>query len=174
MKIKSSCELTIRKAEKKDSQQLIEYLKIVRGESDNLLATPNDPLPTLDKEEKFIEYFNNAKSSVLLVGFIDNEVVGIGSVSENTKERILHQGSIAMSVLKKYWGVGVGTALMNALVDFARSAGTLEILHLGVKADNLRGVNLYKKVGFEEIGRYPKFFKINGEYYDEILMNLYL
>ena len=174
MKLKNDCELRIRKAEKNDSQHLIEYLRIVREESDNLLATPDDPLPTLEKEEKFIEHFNNAKSSVLLVGFIDNEVVGIGSVSENTKERILHQGGIAMSVLQKYWGVGVGTALMNALVDFARSTGTLEILHLGVKADNLRGVSLYKKVGFEEIGRYPKFFKINGVYYDEILMNLYL
>ena len=174
MKLKNGYELVIRKAEKKDAQQLLEYLVTVRGESDNLLAGVNDPVLTVEQEETFIENFNRAKTSVFLVGFIDDTVVGIGSVSGKTRERNAHQGDIAMSVLKKYWGVGIGTALMNALVDFAKNTGTLEILHLGVKADNERGKNLYKKVGFKEIGRFPKYFKINGEYYDEILMNLYL
>ena len=172
--LKNGSELIIRRAEKQDAQQIIDYLKIVRGESDNLLASPNDPLPTLEQEERIIENFNNAKCSELLVGFIDNQVAGIGCFSENYRERILHQGSIAMSVLKKYWGVGVGTALMNAIIEFAKNTGVIEIIHLQVKADNECGINLYKKIGFEEIGRFPKFFKINGEYYDNIYMNLYL
>jgi len=50
----------------------------------------------------------------------------------------------------------------------------IEVLHLGVKEENERGVRLYEKMGFKEIGRYPKFFKIDGEYYDEVLMNLYI
>ena len=173
MKLKNGREIVIRNAEKKDAQQLIDYLKTVRGESDNLLAGANDPLISVEQEEVFLESFSNAKTSVFLVGLIDDIIVCTGSVSGNTRERNSHHGSIAVSVLKEYWGIGVGTALMNALIDFAKNTGKLEILHLGVKADNTRGINLYKKTGFEEIGRFPKYFKINGKYYDEILMNLY-
>jgi len=32
---------------------------------------------------------------------------------------------------------------------------------------------LYKKLGFQGIGLFPRFFKIDGEFYDDIL-NLYL
>ncbi len=35
-------------------------------------------------------------------------------------------------------------------------------------------IKLYEKLGFEKIGLYKNFFKIDGNYYDEILMNLYL
>jgi len=173
MKLKNGCELIIRKAEKKDAQQLINYLATVRGETDNLLAGANDSLITVEQEEVFIEKFNSAKASIFLVGVIDGTIVCAGSVSGKTRERVSHRGTVAMSVLKKYWGIGVGTALLNALVDFAKNTGTLEILDLGVRADNTRAINLYTKIGFKEIGRYPKFFKINGEYYDDILMNLY-
>ena len=47
-------------------------------------------------------------------------------------------------------------------------------MHLGVKADNLTALSLYRKMGFNEIGRHKNFFKINGKYYDEILMDLHL
>ena len=174
MKLKDGREMTIRSAEKKDAQQLIDYLQTVRGESDNLLAGANDSLISIEQEEVFIENFIKAKTSVFLIGLVDDIIVCSGSLSGNTRERNSHHGTVAMSVLKEYWGVGVGTALMNALVDFAKNTGKLEILHLGVKADNERGINLYKKTGFEEIGRFPKYFKISGKYYDEILMNLYL
>ena len=71
-------------------------------------------------------------------------------------------------------GHGIGTRLITAIIDFAKDTGKLEILHLGVKADNSRAIKLYEKMGFQEIGRYPKFFKINNVYHDEIFMNLYL
>ena len=63
---------------------------------------------------------------------------------------------------------------MKELIEFAKMNGRTEIIHLGVKADNVNAIKLYKNMGFEEIGVYKKFFKINGLYYDEILMNLYL
>jgi len=174
MKIKNGQDLVIRKAEKKDAQIMLDYLNIVGGESDNLLFGANEFMMTVEQEEGFIESLNSSETSVILVGFIDEKVVCIGTLSAPLRERISHQGDVAMSVLKEYWGLGVGSLLMSAIIDFAKNTGKLEILHLGVKADNLRAIKLYEKNGFQEIGCYSKFFKINGEYYDEILMNLYL
>lgn len=64
--------------------------------------------------------------------------------------------------------------MMQTMISFAKRNGQTEILHLGVKDDNLTAVNLYKKMGFNEIGRHKNFFKIDGKYYDEMLMDLYL
>jgi len=43
MKLKNGYELIIRKAEKTDAQQLIDYLATVRGETDNLLVVGTNP-----------------------------------------------------------------------------------------------------------------------------------
>ncbi|MCL2170852.1 MAG: GNAT family N-acetyltransferase [Defluviitaleaceae bacterium] len=173
MNLKNGSKLVVRKADKKDAQKLIDFLVVVRSESNYLLGTPNDPIPTLEQEEKFIERFKDSTTAAFFVGFIDDDLICAGEVSGKRQEKASHHGGIAMSVLKEYWGIGVGSALLEQMIDFAKNTAKLEILHLGVHADNARGINLYKRAGFKEIGRFPKFFKIDGAYYDEILMNLY-
>lgn len=78
-----------------------------------------------------------------------------------------------MSVRKKYWHIGVGSAIMEALIELAKEA-SLKNVELGVYADNERAIALYKRFGFEEIGRHRGRMCVDGEYYDEILMDLHL
>ena len=59
------------------------------------------------------------------------------------------------------------------LIDFAKKNGA-EVLELQVRSDNESAIGLYKKFGFEKIGTYKNFFKIDGEYFDADFMNLYL
>ena len=61
--------------------------------------------------------------------------------------------------------------LLELLIDFSKESG-VEILYLEARADNERALNLYKKFGFLEIGRYKNFFKIGDKYYDASLMTL--
>jgi len=172
--LKNGENLIIRKAKKADAKALLDYLKMVGGQSDNLLFGAEGLSMTVEQEEELIENLQHSETSALLIGLIDNRIVCVCSASASVKERISHQCNLAISVLKEFWGMGVGTCLMQAMIDFAKATEKLEILHLGVKADNVVAIALYKKMGFQEIGRYPKFFKIDGCYYDEILMNLYL
>ena len=173
MKLKNNMKLEIDKAVKTDAVQIIEYLNIVGGESDNLLFGANEFHMSVEAEEVFIENLLSSKTSALFVGKIEDEVVCVGSFMALNKLRIAHQADLAISVKKNYWNIGVGTQLMQNMIDFAKGNGQTEILHLGVKSDNINAQNLYKKMGFIEIGKYKNFFKINGNYYDEILMNLY-
>ncbi|MNY39328.1 Spermidine N(1)-acetyltransferase [compost metagenome] len=77
-------------------------------------------------------------------------------------------------MLKEWQSVGLGTALLEAAIDWARTASELEILFLQVYAENEAGLSLYRKMGFVENGRIPNFFKQNGRYHDEITMHLAL
>nr|WP_314465435.1 GNAT family N-acetyltransferase [uncultured Clostridium sp.] len=174
MQLKDNMLLNIDKAIKADAAEIVEYLNIVGGESDNLLFGANGFQMPVEAEENFIENLLDSNVSALFAGRIENEIACIGSIMTSPKERISHQADLAVSVKKKYWGLGVGTHLMQTMISFAKSNGQTEILHLGVKDDNLNAVKLYKKMGFNEIGRHKNFFKIDGKYYDEILMDLYL
>jgi RimJ/RimL family protein N-acetyltransferase len=174
MALKNGAELSIAKAVKEDAEAIIEYLNIVGGESDNLTFGKNGFSMSVENEENFIENIKDSTDSALFVGKIDGGIVCIGSISTPRRERLSHQSDIAISVKKAYWNIGIATELMKTLIDFAQKSGKIEIIHLGVKADNANAIKLYKNMGFEEIGIYKKFFKIDGAYYDEILMNLYL
>jgi len=174
MKIKNGKSIEIRKAKKEDAAELIAYLNIVGGESDNLTFGANEFSMTVEQEEQYIESVNHSPTSVHLVGIVDGKIICVGSIFASTKERIAHNGDLGISVLKEYWGLGVGTHLSNELISFAKNSKKLEIIHLKVNADNAHAISLYKKMGFEEIGRYPNEVKIDGRYIDTILMNLYL
>lgn len=174
MEIKNKMILQIEKAVKEDAQQIIDYLNIIGGESDNLLFGANEFVMSLESEENYIESVNQSEASALFVGKIDEEIVCVGSIMASTRNRIAHHSELAISVKKKYWGMGVGTHLMQTMIDHAKNSKITENIHLGVKSDNEMAIQLYKKMGFEECGKFKRFFKINGTYYDEVLMNLNL
>jgi len=174
MQLKNGMSLLIRKARKEDAAELIDYVNTVSGESDNLLFGINEFEMTVEQEEKFIENLDNSHTSALLVGIVDGRIICVGNVTSPKRERIAHKGGLGMSVLKAFWGLGVGAHLMGALIDFAKNTGKIEIIHLKVKADNARAIALYTKMGFKEIGILPMDMKIGGQYYDTIIMYLCL
>lgn len=170
MKLKDGQELTLRKAEKADAAKILAYLNQIGGESDNLLFGKDGMQMPVEAEEEFIESVNTSETSVMLVGFIGEEVACVGSISASSRERIAHLGEIAISVAKKYWRLGIGEALMKGLITFASQTGRLKNLYLGVRDGNDGAIALYHKLGFMEYGKFPGFFYINGQFQDEILM----
>ncbi len=170
MKLKDGRELTLRKAEKADAANILAYLNQVGGESDNLLFGKDGMQLPVEAEEEFIQSTNACKTSVLLVGLVENEIACVGSISASSRERIAHLGEVAVSVAKKYWRLGIGEALMKEMIAFARQTGKLKTLYLGVRDGNDGAIALYRKLGFVEYGRFPGFFCINGQFEDELLM----
>lgn len=104
----------------------------------------------------------------------DGKIVGNAHFSGMTRERVKHRGTIGISVRRSEWGQGIGSRLLRTVIDFARDTAHVEIISLEVKSDNTRAIKLYKKFGFEHIGHFKGFLKIDGEYADFELMNLYL
>ncbi|HEY8804088.1 MAG TPA: GNAT family N-acetyltransferase, partial [Clostridium sp.] len=71
---------------------------------------------------------------------------------------------------KAYQNKGVGTTLMNALIDVADNWLMLVRIELTVFEDNERAINLYKKFGFEQEGIKRLAVIRNGKYENEYLM----
>ena len=93
---------------------------------------------------------------------------GVAQVRPHIKYR--HRAVMGISVLKDYWGCGLGSFLMQLAVDQAKANG-FEQLELDVYSDNARAIHLYDKFGFERCGTTPHAFKLkDGTYRDEIMM----
>lgn len=67
-------------------------------------------------------------------------------------------------------GKGVGSALMQAMIDLADKWLNLTRLELTVYTDNEAGIALYKKFGFEIEGTHRKFAFRDGEFVDAYAM----
>ena len=166
--------ITYREAEPSDAGKFLEYCKIVGSETDNLTFGAEGLSLTISQEADFIRKFAGNPGSIMIVAFDEGELIGTGAVSVvSGKPRFAHRREIAISVRKDYWGKGIGTGIMNVLMDFARKSGA-EVLELEVRSDNEAAISLYKKFGFEKIGTNEKFFKIDGEFFAADYMNLYL
>ena len=106
------------------------------------------------------------------VGVFDGkEQVGrIGVCCVRSMLKYRHRAYVGISILKDYWGCGLGSYLMQLAIDQTRSNG-FEQLELGVYSDNARAIHLYEKFGFERYGIQPRAFKLkDGTYRDEIIM----
>lgn len=81
-----------------------------------------------------------------------------------------HSGSIGIMVHKDYQNKGVGTALINAIIDIADNWLMLVRLELTVFEDNEVAIHLYEKLGFAKEGL-KRFAGIrNGKYVNEYMM----
>ena len=167
--------IEIRKATPADAENILAYCRIIGGESDNLTFGSEGILSmTVEKEMSYLESILHSENQIYLLALEDGEIVGSCQYNGFTKARLAHRGEIAISVKKAMWGRHIGTRMMEALLDFARNIAQAEILSLEVRSDNARAIALYQKFGFEKIGTFPGFLKINGTDVDCDIMRLHL
>ena len=172
--LKNGQTLLLRRPVRSDAPQMLKYLDMVSGESDNLLCGAGEFKFTLEQEYDYIENVNSKDSSLMLLGFVGDKLASIVDIRGELPPRIAHNCELGISVRKKYWRLGIGSAMMGELIAFAKAHPVIRVVHLGVKAENMNARALYEKFGFAQTGVRRGFFKIRGEYYDEVLMDLML
>jgi len=172
LKTKDGQNLILRRPILEDAEKMVNYLKTIGGESDNLLFGKNEFNLSIEQEREFVNNLNSNKDNTFMViGIINHEIVSIAQINRPVKKRISHNSEIAISVKKDYWSIGVGSAVMHELIDFARN-NSIRNISLGVKASNSKAIRLYEKFGFKKVGCHKNYFNVNGTFDDEILMDL--
>ena len=172
--LKDGRELLIRQAEEKDAQQLVEYLNLVGGESNFLTYGKDEFHLTAEEERQFLRDQQKNPNNLYLAGFIDDELTCFASLTSESKKRISHNCELGITVRKKYWHLGAASALLTELIRFAKANEMLKSIHLDVYANNKNAIRLYEKFGFQAEGRIKNYFRIGNEYYDNLVMTLYL
>lgn len=159
--------VVLRSAEVSDAKDLIEYLKITTGETPYLIREPEEVTITLEQEQNFIENKIKEERELMLIATIDGKHVGNCSLmSIAPYKRYAHRCEVAVALYQEYCGCGIGMAMLQTVLDVAKNLG-YEQVELEVISDNKNAIELYKKLGFEKYGSFPKNMKYSdGSYAD--------
>jgi RimJ/RimL family protein N-acetyltransferase len=164
--------ILLREAEVADSGQLISRVHRIAGESRNISLEPGEFPLTLEQERAFIRAVSAADNQLFLLALDGDEIVGDLLFRGGPYRRTRHRGMMGMSVNRSHWGLGIGTALLQTLIDWARASGVVRKIDLRVMTYNERALRLYRRFGFQVEGRHARTFCIDGEFFDDYSMGL--
>lgn len=172
--LKNGCVLFIREATPEDARPILDYIEAVSGESDFLTFGPGEFELTEVQEADYLCNCRDADNQLYLVGLIADQIVSTLSFAAGRRPRVRHSGEFGLSVRKHYWGLGVGSFMLDALIDWARATQIVKKINLHTRTDNPRAIALYKRKGFVIEGIVNRGIFLHGEYFDHYSMGLEL
>ena len=163
--------IILRNARPEDADDLIKYLKVTSAETPYLIREPEEITITKENEEKFLQAKIDAERELMLIALIDGRHIGNCSLmSIAPYKRYRHRCDVAIALYKEYCGCGIGTAMLQTVLNVAKEVG-YEQAELEVISGNERAISLYQSIGFREYGRFPNNVKYkNGTYADAVWM----
>lgn len=165
--------LTIRPATPDDAAGYNAYRRRMADEPDNKITYwPGEYTRTTEEMQRLLAAMNGTQH--ILVAEVGGEIIGHCACGGSAKRALRHTVGLGIDIDRNYRHQGVGSALMQAMIDWARTNPVIRRIELDVFTHNLPAIHLYLKYGFEIEGRKRcAYFKERG-YVDAYLMALIL
>ena len=159
--------MRIREARVEDAAILTAAEKKIAREPGLLISRPDELTENAFKEK--IEQLS--KTGLYIVAELNGEIVGHAFLDPMGLEAISHVFRLSIVVHHGYSNQGIGTALMAALIDWAKRNPDVGKIELLVRATNKRAIHLYSKFGFLGEGRLRKRLRLpTGDFIDDVAM----
>jgi RimJ/RimL family protein N-acetyltransferase len=100
-------------------------------------------------------------------------IAGRLSIARDRHPYSPHVAEVGLMVAENQRRRGIGSALMEEALSWARQAGITKV-ELEVFPHNEPAIALYRKLGFEEEGRRRRRYRIGGRHVDAVLMSIHL
>ena len=110
---------------------------------------------------------DEAERGCFIAAYADGVFAGYAGMTAVLDERDVCN----VAVSPDFRGMGIGKALVGALIDDAKKTGA-SVVMLEVRKSNASAIALYEKAGFELVGQRKNFYNRPRE--DALLYNLYL
>ena len=169
--LKNGKTCVLRSAEPQDAARMIAYMQTMLGETPFLLRTPAEFDYSAEEEAAILERRRDDPRGLMILAEADGEIIASSDVMPvGGRSRTLHRAVLGMSVRRDFWGLGIGSAMMERLIAHAARHG-FEQIELEVVSANRRAISLYVKYGFQVYGTRPHGLKYaDGRYADDYLM----
>jgi ribosomal protein S18 acetylase RimI-like enzyme len=126
---------------------------------------------SLDDERRMsIDDMRDRLERSRIFGALDNgNLAGVAGWYRMSGDKLAHRGALwGMYVRPVARGKGLGAALVRRVLGDA--SGQVEQMHLTVVSSNGPAQRLYERMGFASYGIEPRALKVDGSYFDEIMM----
>ena len=159
-----------------DAEMLLDSIKTSTGETEFLSRTIEAwESVTVENEEKFIYNVRESLNTLFIACYVDGVIAGNCDITFKTGSKTSHRATVGIALQKKYWNIGIGSAMFKELIKTAEEHIGTEIVDLEFIEGNNRAKALYEKFGFEVISVKSKYFKFkDGTYQNLVYMQKYL
>lgn len=167
--------LVVREATAQDASHYVDHLGALVEETHFMLQSPDDPLPDVQDQRALLEQFHRIPNCLCVValrpgrGLRRPDLAGSLTLLGGQTSRTRHVAQLGMGVRKQDWGRGVGGALMDAAVTWARANPVLRRVSLLVYDSNVTARRLYERKSFVSEGRLVREVKLGKGRYEDLL-----
>lgn len=154
----------------RDAAAMAGYLKTCAQETNFLMREPEECDIPIERERAFLQEKVDSGTSAMIVCEVEGELAGLCSLDRKTLLRTRHRATVGVALMSRYWGLGIGTAMLQELIEQAQKAGVSR-LELEYIEGNERARGLYEKLGFRVTGERPDAIRLkDGTSLKEISM----
>lgn len=163
-------DLLLREAEAADATSLVAFLNQVGKETDFMTLDEEGIALSRDEMAIFIERQAVSNNQLYLLAFLDEELVGVLSITADQHKRVRHIGDVFLVVKKAYHNQGLGRILLEEGIAWAEGSGIIKRLQLSVQQVNQAALHLYMELGFLLEGVQERGALVGDEYRTVCLM----
>lgn len=99
------------------------------------------------------------------------QLVGVAGLRFGSRERTRHKATLfGMFVLPAFTGQGIGRALVNAVLEQARTTPGTRVVQLTVTETNAAAIRLYESCGFRRFGLEPLANRVGQGFVSKVHM----
>lgn len=171
--LKNGLKVVVREAKVSDAEAILVCMSKIIRETKNLAREPEEWRMDVEQETVFLQKMVDSTNDYMAIALDGDTVISTAGFHGRDLQRFQHRVTLGISVLQAYHHQGLGTYLMNHLIEKAREMGK-KTIDLDVRKDNPLAIELYKKVGFYQEGIKEKAFFVDNQYIDLILMAKHL
>ena len=161
-------DITIRQATPADATALVQLARDVGAEPEGWLISTSE-WRGAGEERRYLRAIRRSRDAAVFVAEAPDGIVGRLSVGRDPHPASAHVADLGLMVAKGHRRQGVGRALLEQAVEWARGVGVTK-LELHVFPHNEPGIRLYEAFGFRREGYRERHYRRNGGLVDAILM----
>ena len=162
--------LVIRRATPGDASALVELAEAVASEPEGWLISDGG-WRTPGEERRFLRALRRYDDAAVFVAEAPEGIVGRLSLGRDPHPASRHVADLGLMVAASHRRRGIGKALLETAVDWAKQAG-IRKLELHVFPHNEGAMALYESFGFHREGLRRGHYRRGAEYLDAVLMAL--
>jgi RimJ/RimL family protein N-acetyltransferase len=167
-----SQDFIVRPADPADAEALTRLAEEVSSEPEAWLISTNGEWRSVGDERRYLKAVRKyPHAAVYVAERNDGAIVGRLSLARDTHPASAHVADLGLMVAKDARRQGVGRALLDASLEWARTSGVRKI-ELHVFPWNQPAIRLYEHFGFEREGFRKRHYSRGGDDVDAILMAL--
>lgn len=158
IKLKNKAPCLLRNPTSSDAAAILAHMRLTSDETEYMLRYADEIHLSVSEEEALLARMETAPDAVMISAVVDGQIVANAGLNPVMRlDKLRHRAEIGLSVQRAYWGMGIGTALMEALILCAQKIGYVQT-ELEVVTENARAIRLYEKLGFRVIGTNARAF----------------